>query len=114
MKQRSLFTMTDNMTDDITADMSSKENDIAHDKVADNEQRYLVRQRKINPTEKDVAVYAKAMLGKNGEFEGVSFIRNKDKASVMTLALAQRALDWTTTKKARANEYATTIICLGQ
>lgn len=94
--------------------MSGNATDIVRDKLPDNEQRFLVRQRKINPTEKDVAVYAKAMLGKNGEFEGVSFIRNKDKASVMTLALAQRVLDWTTTKKTRANEYATTIICLGQ
>lgn len=86
----------------------------ATDIAPTSEQRFLVRQRKINPTEKDVAVYAKAMLGKNGEFEGVSFIRNKEKASVMTLALAQQVLDWTTAKKARANEYATTIICLGQ
>lgn len=82
--------------------------------MTDTDQRYLVRQRKIEATEKDVAVYAKAMLGKDGEFQGVSFIRNKEKASVMTLALAQQVVDWTTSKKARASDYSTTIICLGQ
>ena len=82
--------------------------------MTDIDQRYLVRQRKAEPTDKDVAVYAKAMLGKDGQFEGVSFIRNKDKASVMTLALAQQVLDWTAARKARAAEYVTTIICVGQ
>jgi hypothetical protein len=82
--------------------------------MEDIDQRYLVRQRKRNPTDKDVTVYAKAMLGKDGAFEGVSFIRNKDKASVMTLALAQQVVDWTEVRKARAADYLTTIICLGQ
>lgn len=78
------------------------------------DQRYLVRQRKATPGDKDVPVYAKAMLGKNGEFEGVSFIRNKDKASVMTIALAQQVVAWTEARKTRAGEYVTTIICQGQ
>ena len=78
------------------------------------DQRYLVRQRKRNPTDKDVDVYAKAMLGKTGNFEGVSFIRNKDKASVMTLVLAQQVIAWTESRKARAADYLTTIICVGQ
>jgi hypothetical protein len=82
--------------------------------MTDLDQRYLVRQRKSQPTDKDVAVYAKAMLSKDGQFEGVSFIRNKDKASVMTLAMAQQVIDWTSTRKARAGEYVTSIICLGQ
>lgn len=80
----------------------------------DLDQRYQVRQRKINPGEKDVPVFAKAMLDKDGKFEGVSFIRNKDKASVMTLALAQQVVAWTEARKTRAGDYLTTIICLGQ
>ncbi len=82
--------------------------------MTDLDQRYLVRQRKSQPTAKDAPVYAKAMLGKEGQFEGVSFIRNKDKASVMTLAMAQQVVDWTAARKARAGEYVTSIICLGQ
>ena len=82
--------------------------------MTDIDQRYLVRQRKAEPTEKDVAVYAKAMLSKDGQFEGVSFIRNKEKASIMTLDLAQQVLEWTAARKARAAEYVTTIICVGQ
>ena len=78
------------------------------------DQRYLVRQRKRTPTDKDSAVYAKAMIGKTGNFEGVSFIRNKDKASVMTLEMAQQVIDWTAARKARAADYLTTIICVGQ
>ncbi|MDY7575060.1 hypothetical protein [Actimicrobium sp. CCI2.3] len=82
--------------------------------MEDLDQRYQVRQRKANPDEKDVPVYAKAMIGKTGQFEGVSFIRNKDKASVMTMALAQQVVDWTEARKTRAGEYVTTIICKGQ
>ncbi len=78
------------------------------------DQRYLVRQRKINATEKDVPVFAKAMRSKTGEFEGVSFIRNKDKASVMTLEEAQQVVDWVMAKKNQASLYVTTIICKGQ
>lgn len=78
------------------------------------DQRYQVRQRKINATEKDVPVYAKAMRSKAGVFEGVSFIRNKEKASVMTLAEAQEVVDWAAAKKDQAKLYVTTIICKGQ
>ncbi|MFD2273352.1 hypothetical protein ACFS07_26060 [Undibacterium arcticum] len=64
------------------------------------DQRYLVQQRKINATEKDVPVFAKAMRSKTGVFEGVSFIRNKEKkASVMTLEQAQEVIDWANAKK---------------
>ena len=80
----------------------------------ETDQRYLVRQRKISATEKDVPVYAKVMLSKTGQFEGVSFIRNKGKASVMTLALAQQVIDWTDARKTRSADYLTTIICVGQ
>ena len=78
------------------------------------DQRYLVQQRKINPTEKDAPVFAKAMRGKSGVFEGVSFIRNKEKASVMTLEQAQEVIAWAKAKKAQASLYETTIICKGQ
>lgn len=78
------------------------------------DKRYLVRQRKINETEKDVPVYAKAMRSKTGEFEGVSFIRNIAKASVMTIAEAQEVVEWAATKKDSAKLYVTTIICEGQ
>lgn len=78
------------------------------------DQRYLVRQRKILDDEKGVAVYAKVMRSKAGEFEGVSFIRNKDKASVMTLEEAQQVIDWAAAKKDQAKLYVTTIICKGQ
>ena len=82
--------------------------------MSDIDQRYQVRQRKINATDKDVAVYAKAMLSKDGRFEGVSFIRNKDKASVMTLALAQQVIAWTAAHKSQSTAYQTSIICVGQ
>lgn len=78
------------------------------------DQRYQVRQKKINATEKDAAVYAKALYGKTGAFEGVSFIRNKEKASVMTLEEAQQVVDWAVAKKDNARLYVTTIICKGQ
>jgi hypothetical protein len=54
------------------------------------------------------------MRSKEGKFEGVSFIRNKEKATVMTVAEAQEAADWATKKKGNAKEYLTKIICLGQ
>lgn len=78
------------------------------------DQRYLVQQRKIIATEKDVPVFAKAMRSKDGVFEGVSFIRNKEKASVMTLEQAQEVIDWVNAKKAQASLYVTAIICKGQ
>ena len=78
------------------------------------DQRYLVQQRKIIASEKDVPVFAKAMRSKAGVFEGVSFIRNKEKASVMTLEQAQQVIDWVNAKKTQASLYVTTIICKGQ
>jgi hypothetical protein len=78
------------------------------------DQRYLVQQRKISDGEKKSPVFAKVMRGKDGAFEGVSFIRNKDKATIMTLPEAQQVIDWAAAKKAAAKEYVTTIICKGQ
>jgi hypothetical protein len=59
-------------------------------------------------------VFAKVMRSKEGKFEGVSFIRNKEKATVMSLAEAEEAVQWATRKKPNAQEYATKIICVGQ
>ena len=78
------------------------------------DQRYLVQQRKINPDEKDVPVFAKAMRSKTGVFEGMYFIRNKEKASVMTLEQAQEVIDWIKLKKTQTSLYLTSIICKGQ
>lgn len=78
--------------------------------MTDIEQRYIVQQRKVNGTEKDLPVYAKAMRSKEGVFEGVSFIRSRDKASVMTLAEAQQAAAWAKAKKPLASLYETTIL----
>ena len=74
------------------------------------DQRYIVQQRKMNAGEKDTPVYAKAMRSKEGAFEGVSFIRNREKASVMTLAEAQEAVAWAKKKKPLAGLYETSII----
>jgi hypothetical protein len=54
------------------------------------------------------------MRSKEGKFEGVSFIKNKEKATVMSVAEAQEVIDWAASKKSNAAEYATKIICLGQ
>jgi hypothetical protein len=54
------------------------------------------------------------MRSKEGKFEGVSFIKNKEKATVMTVAEAQEVIDWAASKKSNAHEYATKIICVGQ
>ncbi len=78
------------------------------------DQRYLVRQRKISEIDKEIAVYARVMRSKTGAFEGVSFIRNKDKATVMTLPEAEEVLSWAASKKENAKLYVTTIICKGQ
>jgi hypothetical protein len=78
------------------------------------DQRYLVQQNKISDNEQKPPVFAKVMRSKEGKFEGVSFIKNKEKATVMTVAQAQEVIDWATSKKAGAKEYATKIICLGQ
>ncbi len=80
--------------------------------MTDIDIRYQVQQRKIG-TGGEPPVFARAMKSKEGAFEGVSFIRNKDKASVMTLAEAQEVVDWAA-GKLRASQYVTTIICKGQ
>ena len=78
------------------------------------DQRYLVQQNKISDEGKKPPVFAKVMRSKEGAFEGVSFIKNKDKATIMTVAEAQEVIDWASSKKAAAREYATKIICVGQ
>ena len=79
-----------------------------------NDQRYLVQQNKTGDAVGKPPVFAKVMRSKDGVFEGVSFIKNKDKASVMTIAQARQVIDWASTKKANAHEYLTKIICVGQ
>jgi hypothetical protein len=78
------------------------------------DQRYLVQQNKISDEGKKPPVFAKVMRSKDGKFEGVSFIKNKEKATVMTVTEAQEVIDWAASKKASAREYATKIICVGQ
>jgi hypothetical protein len=78
------------------------------------DQRYLVQQNKLADKENASPVFARVMRGKDGKFEGVSFIRNKDKATVMTVAEAEEAAAWAAKKKGNAHEYTTKIICLGQ
>ena len=82
--------------------------------MENNDQRYLVQQNKISDGDSKPPVFAKVMRSKEGKFEGVSFIKNKEKATVLTVAEAQEAIDWATKKKPNAHEYATKIICLGQ
>jgi hypothetical protein len=79
-----------------------------------NDQRYLVQQNKIADGGKMPPVFAKVMRSKEGKFEGVSFIKNKEKATVMTVADAQEVVSWAAKKKGNAHEYATKIICVGQ
>ena len=79
-----------------------------------NDQRYLVQQNKIADDGNKAPVFAKVMRSKEGKFEGVSFIRNKEKATVMTVADAQEVIDWAGKKKGSAHEYVTKIICVGQ
>ena len=78
------------------------------------DQRYLVQQKKVNETDKKKVVFAKVMRGKDGKFEGVSFIPSKEKASVMTVAEANEVIEWAASNKANAHEYQTKIICKGQ
>jgi hypothetical protein len=82
--------------------------------MTDNEQRYIVQQRKIAPTEKDLPVFAKVMRSKDGAFEGVSFIRNKEKASILNMAEAQQAVAWIKAKKPLVNLYETAIVASDQ
>jgi tRNA G18 (ribose-2'-O)-methylase SpoU len=79
-----------------------------------NDQRYLVQQNKLADDGKAPPVFAKVMRSKEGKFEGVSFIRNKEKATVMTIADAEEVVAWAAQKKGNAREYQTRIICLGQ
>jgi hypothetical protein len=78
------------------------------------DQRYLVRQHKRIDDGKAAPVFAKVMRSKEGRFEGVSFIKNKDKATVMTIADAEEVIRWAAQKKGNAHEYETRIICVGQ
>lgn len=81
--------------------------------MENNDQRYLLQQNKIGEPDKP-PVFARVMRSKEGVFEGVSFIKNKEKATVMTIAQAQEAMAWAAKKKSAAHEYATKIICVGQ
>ena len=78
------------------------------------DQRYLVQQNKISDGDKKPPVFAKVMRSKEGVFEGVSFIKSKDKASIMTIADARKVIEWAGSKKSNAHEYITKIICEGQ
>lgn len=78
------------------------------------DQRYLIQQNKIADGETKPPVFAKVMRSKEGVFEGVSFIKSKDKASVLTIEQANEAIAWAARKKPNAKEYVTKIICLGQ
>jgi len=78
------------------------------------DQRYLVQQNKRSDGGSKPPVFARVMRSKDGKFEGVSFIRNKEKATVMTIAEAQEAMQWAAKKKGNAHEYDTKIICVGQ
>jgi hypothetical protein len=79
-----------------------------------NDQRYLIQQNKIADGETKPPVFAKVMRSKEGAFEGVSFIKSKEKASVLTIEQANEAIAWAGKKKPNAHEYVTKIICLGQ
>ena len=78
------------------------------------DQRYLVQQKRVNETDKKAVVFAKVMRSKDGKFEGVSFIKSKEKASILTIADANQVIEWAATNKANAHEYVTKIICQGQ
>ena len=79
-----------------------------------NDQRYLIQQNKISDGDTKPPVFAKVMRSKDGVFEGVSFIKSKEKASVLTIAEAKQAVEWAAKKKPNAHEYLTKIICVGQ
>ncbi|MGV7206414.1 hypothetical protein ACLB1G_00995 [Oxalobacteraceae bacterium A2-2] len=79
-----------------------------------NDRRYLIQQNKISDGDSKPPVFAKIMRSKEGVFEGVSFIKSKDKATVVTIAEANEAIAWAARKKPNAREYVTKIICVGQ
>ncbi|MCU6499245.1 hypothetical protein LPN04_15720 [Rugamonas sp. A1-17] len=78
------------------------------------DQRYLIQQNKISDGETKPPVFAKVMRSKDGVFEGVSFIKSKEKATVLTIEEANQAVAWANKKKPNAKEYVTKIICVGQ
>jgi hypothetical protein len=82
--------------------------------MSEIDQRYLIQQNKIADGESKPPVFAKVMRSKVGVFEGVSFIKSKEKASVLTIDEANEAVAWATKKKPNAKEYVTKIICVGQ
>jgi hypothetical protein len=79
-----------------------------------NDQRYLIQQNKIADGESKPPVFAKVMRSKDGAFEGVSFIKSKEKATILTIEQANQAIEWAAKKKPNAHEYVTKIICVGQ
>lgn len=79
-----------------------------------NDQRYLIQQNKIADGESKPPVFAKVMRSKEGAFEGVSFIKSKEKASILTIEQANEAIEWAAKKKPNAHEYVTKVICVGQ
>jgi hypothetical protein len=82
--------------------------------MSENDQRYLIQQNKVADGESKPPVFAKVMRSKEGVFEGVSFIKSKEKASVLTIEQANEAVAWANKKKPNAKEYVTKIICVGQ
>ncbi|SFV13016.1 hypothetical protein [Pseudoduganella namucuonensis] len=78
------------------------------------DRRYIVQQKKIAAGDEKPPVFAKVMRSKEGAFEGVSFIKSKEKATIMTVAEADQAIAWALKKKPNAKEYETKIICVGQ
>ncbi|MYM28387.1 hypothetical protein SAMN05192549_102154 [Duganella sacchari] len=82
--------------------------------MTQTDQRYLIQQNKLVDGEAKPPVFAKVMRSKEGVFEGVSFIKSKEKASVLTIDEANQAIAWANQKKPNAKEYVTKIICLGQ
>ena len=79
-----------------------------------DDQRYLIQQNKISDGDQKPPVFAKVMRSKEGVFEGVSFIKSKEKASILTIEQANQAIEWAARKKPNAHEYVTKIICVGQ
>lgn len=82
--------------------------------MTETDQRYLIQQNKIADGETKPPVFAKVMRSKEGVFEGVSFIKSKEKASILTIEQANEAIAWANKKKPNAKEYVTKIICVGQ
>ena len=75
--------------------------------MSQTDQRYLIQQNKIADGETKPPVFAKVMRSKEGAFEGVSFIKSKEKASVLTIEQANEAVAWANKKKPNAKEYVT-------